>query len=496
MTDSELLQQYVQTRSEDAFARLVQRHLDLVYSAALRQVFSRQLAEEVAQSVFLDLARSAATLKPQTVLTAWLYRVTRRTAIDVVRSESRRRLREQIALELADMKSPDTSWKEIEPLLDEAMETLEEADYSIILLRYFENKSLREVGEALGASEDAAQKRVARAVERLRTYLSNHGVAISSAGFIALVSAHAVQAAPHGLSAAIASAGAMGAALQTAGTMTAGKTIIMTTLQKTLVGAAIAAALGTAVYEACRGARLESQLRSQREEQRPLAEQNEQLRRERDAMAKQLELAREETDQVRRQNAETQKLRGEIARLRGAAQELAQLKTGDGAAPNDPTQVEMKSWLTRVSQLKQRLEAAPDKKTPELQFVTEQDWLDASRDPLDTDEDYRRALSHLRGAAEGKFIQLLQPALKQFLAANNEQFPTDLSQLQPYFKSAVDPAILQRYEIVPSESISNVKLGGAWVITQKGPVDEAYDSRRVIGPYGSGSAGPGSWTRR
>src|SRR5438552_3824811 len=140
MTDSKLLQHYAQTRSEDAFAELVRRHLDLVYSAALRQVFSRQLAEEVAQSVFLDLARNAAMLKPQTLLTAWLYRVTRRTAIDVVRTESRRRLREQISLELADMKSPDTSWKEIEPLLDEAMETLEEQDYSSILLRYFENK--------------------------------------------------------------------------------------------------------------------------------------------------------------------------------------------------------------------------------------------------------------------------------------------------------------------------------------------------------------------
>ncbi|MEO6182136.1 MAG: sigma-70 family RNA polymerase sigma factor, partial [Verrucomicrobiota bacterium] len=165
-SDSELLQQFAHDRSEDAFAMLVRRHVDLVYSAALRQVRSTQLAEEISQTVFLDLSRHADKLTPETILTAWLYRVTRRTSIDVVRSESRRQLREQIAVELADMNSPDTHWMQIEPLLDEAMDTLDEADRSSILLRYFENKSLREVGQTLGTSDDAAQKRVSRAVER------------------------------------------------------------------------------------------------------------------------------------------------------------------------------------------------------------------------------------------------------------------------------------------------------------------------------------------
>src|SRR5437016_13962735 len=106
-TDAELLGQFTSaptTRAgQDAFTALVERHLDLVYSAALRQVRSPQLAEEVAQSVFADLARNVFKLKPDTILAAWLYQVTRRTAIDVVRSESRRQFRERIAQEISDM---------------------------------------------------------------------------------------------------------------------------------------------------------------------------------------------------------------------------------------------------------------------------------------------------------------------------------------------------------------------------------------------------------
>src|SRR5437867_3023695 len=130
-TDMELLARYTRQHAEDAFAELVQRHLGLVYSAALRQVRSPQLAEEVAQSAFIDLARTAARLKPNTILTAWLYQVTRRTAIDVVRREASRQLREQIATEMNAMNATDSSrqnpmeadadWTHIEPLLDEAM---------------------------------------------------------------------------------------------------------------------------------------------------------------------------------------------------------------------------------------------------------------------------------------------------------------------------------------------------------------------------------------
>src|SRR3954447_19063328 len=158
--DLDLLGEFTSDQSQDAFTALVQRHLGLVYCAALRQVRSPQLAEEVAQSVFIDLARNAARLKSDTVLTAWLYEVTRRTAINLVRGEARRQLREQIALEMNAMNANADDWTRIEPLLDEAMHALDETDRTAVLLRFFENRSLREVGETLGTTDDTARKRV------------------------------------------------------------------------------------------------------------------------------------------------------------------------------------------------------------------------------------------------------------------------------------------------------------------------------------------------
>src|SRR5207302_3071699 len=131
-TDLELLRRYAQQNSEAAFAALVRRHLDLVYSAALRQVRSPQLAEEVAQSVFTDLARNADSFAANTVLPAWLYQVTRRTAIDAVRREARRQLREQIATEMNAVNATATDWTHIEPILDEAMHALEDEDRAAV----------------------------------------------------------------------------------------------------------------------------------------------------------------------------------------------------------------------------------------------------------------------------------------------------------------------------------------------------------------------------
>src|ERR1035437_2557642 len=181
-SDLELLEAYARKNSEESFAALVNHHLNLVYSAALRQVRSPQLAEEVAQSVFTDLSRNAAKLKPDTILTAWLYQVTRRTAIDVVRKEARRQLREQIATEMNAMNATTADWTNIQPLLDDAMSALDDTDRAAVLLRYFENKSLREVGATLGTSDDAAQKRVSRAVERLREFFAKRGITVGRRG--------------------------------------------------------------------------------------------------------------------------------------------------------------------------------------------------------------------------------------------------------------------------------------------------------------------------
>ena len=239
--DLDLLRQFARDRAQDAFTALVNRHVNLVYSAALRQVRSPQLAEEIAQSVFADLAHQAGKLKPDTILTAWLYAVTRRTAIDVIRKESRRQWREQIAVEMNNMNATNDEWTRIEPLLDDAMAALDETDRSAILLRFFENKSLREVGEALGISEDTAQKRVGRAVERLRDFFSKRKITVGAGGLVALISANAVQSAPVGLAATISAAAVLaGTAVHTSTIIAATKAIAVTTFQKTLVTATVA----------------------------------------------------------------------------------------------------------------------------------------------------------------------------------------------------------------------------------------------------------------
>jgi len=195
----QLLARYARGDAEEAFAEIVSRHADLVHSAALRQVRSPDLAKEVAQTVFIDLARKARQLPPDTVLVGWLYEVTRRRAIDVVRREVRRRGREQIALELQSMNATTEEWTRIEPLLDEAMGALDETDRLAVLLRYFQNKPLSDVGQALGVTDDAAQKRVSRAVEQLRRFFSRRGITVGAGGLVTALSVNSVVAAPLGV---------------------------------------------------------------------------------------------------------------------------------------------------------------------------------------------------------------------------------------------------------------------------------------------------------
>ena len=309
-SDLDLLGQYARNKAPDAFTEIVRRHMDLVYSAAVRQVRSPQLAEEVAQSVFTDLARNAGKLKPDTVLTAWLYQVTRRTAIDVVRRESRRQLREQIAVEMNAMNATASDWTHVEPFLDEAMHTLDDTDRAAVLLRYFENKSLREVGQTLGTSDDAAQKRVSRAVERLREFFSKRNVTVGTSGLAVLISANAVQAAPVGLAATISAAAVLaGTAVSTSTIITATKTIAMTTIQKTLITAALAVVAGAGIYEAHQASNLRNQVQDQ-------VQNLQQLQRERDNATNRLASLADELARVKKNPSEVLKLRGEVGVLR------------------------------------------------------------------------------------------------------------------------------------------------------------------------------------
>ena len=318
--DHELLRQFTREQSQEAFTALVNRHLNLVYTAARRQVRSPELAEEVSQSVFTNLACNAAKLNPDTVLTAWLYQVTRHAAIDVVRREARRQAREQIAFQMSGMNDTSADWTHIEPLLDEAMHSLDETDRTAILLRYFENKSLREIGEALGASEDAAQKRVGRALERLRDFFCKRKVTVCASGLATLLSANAIQSAPAGLAGTV-GAGALVAstAVSTSAAITITKTIAMTTIQKIIITAVAAGAIATGAYQARQISRLRSQvqlLQQQQEQSAAPSNQLQALQLERDRATNALAALANENAALKTNPNPVLKLRGEVSRLR------------------------------------------------------------------------------------------------------------------------------------------------------------------------------------
>lgn len=205
--NSDLLRRYVADRSESAFATLVERHLDLVYSAALRQVSGdTHAAQDVTQAVFCDLARQAPRLTRHPSLTGWLYTSTRYLAAKARRTEQRRRAREQQAHamnQLLQTENPDPAWQELRPVLDDAMHELNAADREAVLLRYFEKRPLAEIGARLGLTENAARMRVERAVDKLRAVLAKRGVTSTAAALAASLAQHTVSAAPTGLAAQV-----------------------------------------------------------------------------------------------------------------------------------------------------------------------------------------------------------------------------------------------------------------------------------------------------
>jgi RNA polymerase sigma factor (sigma-70 family) len=241
--DSELLRRFAKTNSEDAFAELVKRHVNLVYSAALRQVNGDgHLAKDVSQMVFTDLACQADSLARRKSLTGWLYTSAHFAAAKTVRGENRRRDREEKFMrEPISETAPDADWEKLRPTLDDAMHELKESDREAVLLRYFENRPFAEVGAKLGLNENAARMRVERALEKLRDIFVKRGIKTATA-FASVISANAVQIAPANLAAPLTTA-----SIATAGTGTFTLLKIMTaTKLKLVVSAIIVAGAATA----------------------------------------------------------------------------------------------------------------------------------------------------------------------------------------------------------------------------------------------------------
>jgi RNA polymerase sigma factor (sigma-70 family) len=491
-SDQQLLCAYAERQSEAAFAVLVQRYVDLVHSAAFRMVCDAHAARDVTQSVFVVLAQNARQLTDRPALAGWLHNTARNLAVKAIRSDVRRRAREQEAAVMNELLSanPDTSWEHIAPYLDDALGELSEPDRDAVLLRYFNNQDLRAVGATLGISDDAAQKRVSRAVERLREFFVKRGVTVGASGLAVVISANAVQAAPMGLALTISTAAALtGTTLATTATVTATKAIAMTAIQKTIVSATIAVLAGAGIYEARQASQLREQVQTLQQKQAPLIGQVAQIASERDNLARQIASLREDNDRVKQTTAELVRLRGEVARLRSDAQAMAQLKSAEAKATDDPFVKTALKWKANETKLRQLLQQIPSQQIPELKLLDEGTYLDVAKESdLDTDAGIRKALSRLRFIAENELASRMHLALQKFSEDNGGQPPQTISQLASYFDPRIADAVFERYEFMKTGT--NVAGGwrGGWVVTQKEAVDAEYDKRWLISPVGYGTA--------
>jgi RNA polymerase sigma factor (sigma-70 family) len=244
MEDHELLRAFARGRSQEAFRQLVDRHLRLVYGAAHRIVRDPHLAEEVAQNVFTLLAQKAGGIVPPQVVAGWLYNSTRHLAMHCVRTQQRRREREQTAVAMNALTESDGDTRFVAEHLEEALAELEPADRDALVLRYLDDRTLRDVGRELGVSEDAARMRVNRATERVRAVFQRRGATVTAIGFAAAV-ASVSAAPPAGLAVSVTSA-VLAATTTTADTQ--GVLMHWFTTKTALVATATAVLAGSGTY--------------------------------------------------------------------------------------------------------------------------------------------------------------------------------------------------------------------------------------------------------
>jgi RNA polymerase sigma factor (sigma-70 family) len=325
MTDSrQLLADYAATGSEVAFRELVSRYIDLVYSTASRLVDGdAHRAQDIAQTVFLDLSRQAAKLAGPVMLGGWLHRHTCFVARKAMRGERRRQLRERQAAEMNALNSPDAGFEHLAPVLDEVINELGEEDRKAILLRFYERLDLRSVGEALGASENAAQKRVSRALDQLQVLLTRRGVALSAAALGAALAGQAVSAAPAGLAMGIAGTVLAGGAAGSGTVASLTKILMITKAKLAILGAVlvVAAATPTLVQH-----QTQVQLRNENASLRQQVAQLSPLQAENERLSNLLGQTGNEQQLPEDQARELLRLRGEVGRLRQENQEVARLR--------------------------------------------------------------------------------------------------------------------------------------------------------------------------
>jgi RNA polymerase sigma factor (sigma-70 family) len=252
--DAALLLRYVNEGSEESFRVLVQRHIDLVYGAAMRRTGGDpHRAAEISQQVFTSLARNARKLSRHPVLAAWLHVATRNAAHNLMNAEQRRRARESAAALDPALSAPQSAvpWENLQPVLDAAIDELREQDRAVVVMRFLEQKAFGDIGRILQISDDAARVRTARALDKLRVELRRRGIDSTAAALSAVIVAHPMLAAPSGLALKIAATSL--ASVSTAGAVaTTGSFMIAKLLTTAAVSGLLAFWLGTNVHSADR----------------------------------------------------------------------------------------------------------------------------------------------------------------------------------------------------------------------------------------------------
>jgi RNA polymerase sigma factor (sigma-70 family) len=497
MTDDEqLLRQYTQERAESAFAELVTRHIDLVYAAALRFVNGdTHLAQDVTQTVFIDLASKAWRLPRGVILAGWLHRHTCFTAATAVRTERRRRTREQTAMEMRALdENTEPHWKKMAPFLDECLNQLNPSDRDALVLRFLRQQDFRAVGAALGISADAAQKRVSRALEKLRVVLSRRGVVLTAAALTAALTTETVTAAPASLAAGV-TAASLAAATETGTKSFILKLMAGTKLQTGIISALVVASVlaPLAILQ-----QAHAKLRGQNDALRQQTDRLAILRGENARLSNLLTQTEGSRTVPNEPFNELMRLRGESGRLQGIVQALVRSKTNKTLSREETLDSLRQMYSDRVKRLKQLFADNPSQAVPELQYLTDSLWLELVRyDHHAIDPDNSHAMSSARSSAQIHFADsVLSDALRQYGKNNNGQFPTDVSQLAPYFRSPVADSILQDWAILPGSSLPGaMRSDEDWVITQKAPVNAELDQRIVIGLKSGhlGTGGSSQW---
>lgn len=354
--DAELLHRYATEQSEAAFAELIRRHVDLVYSAALRLVNGdTHRAQDVTQQVFAEFARQAKRLVRHPAPVGWLYTTTRRSVLRAIRTEQRRSARELEATamnELLREAAPEPDWEHLRPVLEDAMHELGEKDRHAVLLRFFQNKSLKEVGMALDLGENAARMRVERALDKLRAVLSRRGIA-TSASLASVISANALQVAPAGLAATLTATSTVSAAT---GTFAFLKIMTATQLKLGISALVVAGAAAALTFQH----QAQEKLRGENDS---LRQQLAQLEAESESLSNRLSSAGDSQGLTADQLNELMKLRGENGLLRKQLSSAkAQAQAADHSAQSstaaDPAAKQRQIQIHRMALAKNLAAAA------------------------------------------------------------------------------------------------------------------------------------------